>query len=72
VLAITEKSVENLRRFGGWLLCLLIASASLTMTVDAWYQLAETGELPIHARHGAGTVEPFTFRYFVGAGFYAA
>jgi hypothetical protein len=41
------------------------------MTVNAWYQLAITSELPIHARHGEGTLEPFTFSYFVVAAFYA-
>src|SRR5260221_432593 len=56
---------------GGSLLCLLIAVASLSMAVDAWYQLAATGKLPIHARRGAGTLEPFTFSYFVLAAFYA-
>jgi hypothetical protein len=63
--------VDHLKNLGGGLLCLLIAGASLSMSVDAWYQLAATGELPIHARHGSGTVEPFTFSYFVGAIFYA-
>ena len=63
--------MENLKKLGTLLLCLLIASASLSMAVHAWYQLATTGELPIHARHGSGTLEPFTFSYFVVAAFYA-
>jgi hypothetical protein len=63
--------VGHLKKVGGLLLCLLIASAALSMAVNAWYQLAATGDLPIHARHGSGTVEPFTFGYFVGAIFYA-
>jgi UDP-N-acetylmuramyl pentapeptide phosphotransferase/UDP-N-acetylglucosamine-1-phosphate transferase len=63
--------VGNLKKLGGWLLFLLIAGASLSMAVHAWYQLATTGELPIHARRGSGTLEPFTFSYFVGAAFYA-
>src|SRR5882724_4727223 len=66
-----EGSVRNLKKVGGSLLCLLIAVASLSMAVDAWYQLAATGKLPIHARRGAGTLEPFTFSYFVLAAFYA-
>jgi hypothetical protein len=70
-LGQTEKAVGNLKKLGGLLLCLLIAGASLSMAVDAWYQLAATGELPIHARRGSGTVEPFTFSYFVVAAFYA-
>jgi len=63
--------VGYLKNVGGCLLCLLIASAALAMTVSAWYQLATTGELPIHTRHGEGTVEPFTIGYFVGVTFYA-
>jgi hypothetical protein len=66
-----EGSVGHLKKVGGLLLCLLIASAALSMAVNAWYQLAATGDLPIHARHGSGAVEPFTFGYFVGAIFYA-
>jgi hypothetical protein len=63
--------VGNLKKVGGCLLCLLIAGAALSMAVHAWYQLAATGELPIHARRGSGTLEPFTFSYFVGTAFYA-
>ena len=61
----------NLKKLGGGLLCLLIAGASLSMAVAAWYQFATTGELPIHARHGSGTLQPFTLSYFVVAAFYA-
>jgi len=70
-LGQTEKAVGNLKKLGTLLLCLLLASASLSMAVNAWYRLAATGELPIHARRGSGTLEPFTFSYFVVAAFYA-
>ena len=68
--------MENLKKFGAWLggllIFLLIASASLSMTVLGWYQLAVTGELSIHTRRGSGTtVEPFELRFFIGAAFYA-
>ena len=66
-----EGGVGNLKKVGGGLLCLLIATASLSMAANAWYQLAATGKLPIHARHGDGTLDPFTFSYFVLAAFYA-
>jgi len=63
--------LDILKRIGGGLLCLLIAGASLSMAGSAWYEFATSGELPIHARHGSGTVEQFTPAYFVLAAFYA-
>jgi hypothetical protein len=63
--------VDGLKKVGSGLTFLLIAVAALSMAVNAWYQLAATGELPIHARHGSGTVEEWTFRYFIGVIFYA-
>lgn len=63
--------IEILKRIGAGLLCLLIAGAALSMAGSAWYELATSGELPIHARHGSGTIEQFTPAYFVLAAFYA-
>lgn len=63
--------MDILKRIGGALLCLLIAGAALSMAGSAWYELATSGELPIHARHGSGTLAPFTPAYFVVAMFYA-
>src|SRR4051794_15860165 len=72
----TRSRLGNLKKIGAWLggllIFLLIASAALSITVMGRYQLAVTGELPIHTRHSSGTtVEPFEFRFFVGAAFYA-
>src|SRR5262245_33427612 len=66
-----EGGMEILKRVGTCSLCLLIAGAALSNASYAWYQLAVTGKLPIHARHGDGTLAPFTISYFVVSAFYA-
>ena len=59
-----RRDVDILKRIANGLLYRFIAGAALAMTADAWHQLATSGELPIHARHGSGTVPPFTFALF--------
>jgi hypothetical protein len=66
-----RSDVDILKRIANGVLCLFIAGAALAMTADAWHQLATSGELPIHARHGSGTVAPFTLAFFAGLIFYA-
>jgi len=66
-----RRNVDILKRIASGVLCLFIAGAALAMTADAWHQLATSGELPIHARHGSGTVPPFTLAFFFAVMFYA-
>jgi len=63
--------VEGPKKIGAAFLSVLIACSALAMAANAWYRLAANNELPIHARHGDGTAEPFSGVYFIGIAFYA-